>query len=92
MPASVSRRHCIFKWDVLIYTVTLLAWCLWSMFEMRRVDYVAMAEACRTAVAVPLSLVLLGPGAMYAGTWYWREKTIVGVSRMEDTSAEQKIR
>lgn len=79
----------LFKRDLLGFAAASLVWCLHSVFEMRRLGYVTTAAATRAALAVPASLLLLGPGAMYAGTWFWREKTIAGLSRME-AGAEKK--
>lgn len=74
----------LFKWDLLGFAAALLVWCLFNVFEMRRVGYVTTPAAWRAAAAVAASLVLVGPGAMYAGTWYWREKTIAGLSKLEE--------
>jgi len=65
-----------FKWDLASWALVTLVWCLWSVFDMRRLGYVTTGQALRAAVAVPASLLALGPGAMYAGTWYWREGVI----------------
>ncbi|KAL8364969.1 hypothetical protein RB595_003993 [Gaeumannomyces hyphopodioides] len=81
----------LFRWDFVVYAATLLVWCLHSVAEMRRVGYVRTADACRAAAAVAASFVLVGPGAMYAATWYWREKVIAGQSRMEE-GEEKKVR
>ncbi|TLS26765.1 hypothetical protein PpBr36_04822 [Pyricularia pennisetigena] len=90
--SAVDVAFVLFKWDLLTLAAALLVWCLWSVLEVRRMGYVTTREACRVALAVPAALALVGPGAMYAGTWYWREKTIAGVSRMEEGAEKKKNR
>ncbi|KAI6403059.1 hypothetical protein MCOR20_007458 [Pyricularia oryzae] len=87
----IEALFVLLKWDMLSMAATLLAWCLWTVLEVRRMGYVTTGQACRVALAVPAALALVGPGAMYAGTWYWREKTIAGVSKMEE-GVEKKNR
>ncbi|KAL8335607.1 hypothetical protein RB601_008592 [Gaeumannomyces tritici] len=79
----------IFRWDFVVYAATLLVWCLHTVAEMRRVGYVRTADAWKAAVAVAASFVLVGPGAMYAATWYWREKAIASQSKMEEGEAKK---
>ncbi|KAI6353446.1 hypothetical protein MCOR25_008993 [Pyricularia grisea] len=89
--SAIEVAFVLFKWDLLMLATTLLVWCLWTVLEVRRMGYVTTREACRVALAVPAALALVGPGAMYAGTWYWREKTIAGISKMEE-GVEKKNR
>ncbi|KAL8336697.1 hypothetical protein RB601_008271 [Gaeumannomyces tritici] len=88
--AAREVAFALFKRDLFGFAAANLVWCLHSVFDMRRLGYVTTAEAARAALAVPASLLLLGPGAMYAGTWYWREKTIAGLSRMEAGDEKKK--
>lgn len=81
----------VLRWDLVVFSVTQLVWCLHTVAEMRRVGYVRTADAFRAAAVVAASFFLVGPGAMYAATWYWREKTIAGQSRMEE-GEEKKVR
>ena len=72
----------LFKYDLIFYALVLLVWCLYSVFEMRRLGYVRTRQALIAAVGMPVSLVILGPGAMYAGVWHWRENVISGLSKL----------
>jgi len=65
-----------FKWDMASWALATVAWCLWTVFDMRRQGYVTTAQALRAALAVPAALATVGPGAMYAGVWHWREGVI----------------
>ncbi len=77
------------KYDLAIYACSTLVWCLYSVFEMRRQGYVTTAQGTTAALAVVISAFLFGPGAMYAGTWYWRENTIAALSeRVESKESE----
>jgi hypothetical protein len=80
---SADHVLLVLKWDHIMMAVASLAWCLWNVFEMRRLGYITTAEALRVAAAVAASLMLVWPGAIYAGTWYWRENKMAGTSRME---------
>ncbi|KLU82235.1 hypothetical protein MAPG_01310 [Magnaporthiopsis poae ATCC 64411] len=91
--ASVDPREAFFvvlRWDQIIMVATSLAWCLWNVFEMRRLGYTTTTEALRVAAAVAASPVMVGPGAMYAGTWYWREKKIAETSKMEQGDGKKE--
>jgi hypothetical protein len=69
------------KYDLAIYTAASSVWYLYSVFEMRRQGYVTTTHASTAAVAVVASTFLLGPGATYAGTWWWRESIIATLSQ-----------
>jgi hypothetical protein len=70
-----------FKYDMAIHTVVLVIWCLYTVFEMRHLGYVRTREAMVAAIGVSILLLALGPGAMYAGVWYWRENVISGLAK-----------
>lgn len=90
--SGAETASVVFRWDLIIYAATLLVWCLHAVVELRRVGFVRSVDACKAAAAVVASFFLVGPGAMYAGTWYWREKTIAGLSKMEEEGEAKKMR
>ncbi|KAH8898447.1 FAD binding domain-containing protein [Thozetella sp. PMI_491] len=69
-----------FKWDMLLYVGALLVWCMYTVYELRRMGYITTVSAKTSALAVFGSSVLLGPGATYVGVWYWRENAIAKLS------------
>jgi hypothetical protein len=68
------------KWDMLLYVGALLVWCIYTVFELRRLGYITTASAKTSSLAIFGSSILLGPGATYVGVWYWREKVIARLS------------
>ncbi|KAK2042816.1 FAD binding domain-containing protein [Colletotrichum somersetense] len=53
------------------------AWVLqnfYSIWDIRRLGYISSLSALKAAVGVVLGQVLVGPGATWAGLWYWREE------------------
>ena len=73
----------IFKYEMAIYVACVTVWCLYSVFEMRRLGYVRTGQAYTAGLGVLTVLFILGPGAMYAGTWYWREIAVARLSKEE---------
>ncbi|GME28065.1 FAD binding domain-containing protein [Neofusicoccum parvum] len=69
------------KYDMLVFFAAVLVWCLYSVYDLRRMGYVTTGAAVGAAALVLGGQVVLGPGASYAGLWYWREFVISGVSR-----------
>lgn len=62
--------------DMLLYFASVIVWCFYSVYEMRRLGYVQTYQAKRAALAVIVGQILVGPGATYAGVSYWRETVI----------------
>ncbi|KAH8890413.1 FAD binding domain-containing protein [Thozetella sp. PMI_491] len=78
---AVEGISSFFKYDLIGYVGYMLVSSLYSVYEMRRLGYVTTAEAGRAALAVVGSVPLLGPGAMMAGTWAWKERAISTLSK-----------
>lgn len=68
-----------FKYNMVLYFAAILVWCLYSVFELRRLGYVTTEKAMKAAVAVLVGQVTVGPGATYAGLWAWREDVIASL-------------
>lgn len=69
-----------FERDVLLGFAAVAAWCLYSVFTLRSLGYVTTMTALGVTVAVIIGQFLIGPGAVYAGLWAWRERVIVGLT------------
>ncbi|KAF2138917.1 uncharacterized protein K452DRAFT_320584 [Aplosporella prunicola CBS 121167] len=70
-----------FKFDLLLYVAAVMIWCLYSVYELRRLGYVLTGQATKAALAVLAGQVLVGPAATYVGLWSWRENVIAGQVR-----------
>ncbi|KAK1961078.1 FAD/NAD(P)-binding domain-containing protein [Colletotrichum sublineola] len=51
---------------------------LYAIWDMRRAGYIKTFSALKAAVGVALGQVLVGPGATWAGLWYWRDEVFAG--------------
>lgn len=70
-----------FKWNLAIYATTLALWCQYSVLQMRQMGYITTSKAWSTAIMTMASTILFGPAATYAGIWFWKERTIAGLSK-----------
>ncbi|EKG11619.1 hypothetical protein MPH_11112 [Macrophomina phaseolina MS6] len=68
-----------FKWDMVLCFAAVFVWCLYSVFELRRVGYITTKQAVVAAVVTAVAQVVVGPGAAYVGLWAWREGVIAGL-------------
>ncbi|GKT53993.1 FAD binding domain-containing protein [Colletotrichum tofieldiae] len=64
------------KYDMILCFGAVAIWCLFSVYELRRLGYVTMRTAIVAAVSTLLGHILVGPGATYAALWAWREDVI----------------
>jgi hypothetical protein len=69
------------KRNLAIYAACLTIWYLYGIFEMRVNGYVTTGTAWMAAVVAVASTIAVGPAATYAGVWFWRERTIAGLSK-----------
>lgn len=64
-----------------LYAGATLGFGLYTVWELRRRGAVSNSDATRSAVAVLAGQVLFGPGATYAGLWWWREGVLAKSAR-----------
>lgn len=67
---SAPGRWCA---STALYAGATLGFGLYTVWEMRRRGHATGREAGGAALGVVAGLGLLGPGATYAGLWWWRE-------------------
>ncbi|TQN68038.1 FAD-dependent monooxygenase andE [Colletotrichum shisoi] len=67
------------KYDMLLCFAAVAVWCLYSVYELRRLGYVTTRAAIGAAVLTVAGHVLVGPGATYAALWAWREDVVAGL-------------
>lgn len=68
-----------------LYAGATLSFGLYTAWELRRRGMVSNSDATGAATGVLAGQVLFGPGATYAGLWWWRE----GVLARNATSGER---
>lgn len=56
-----------------LYAGATLGFGLYTVWDLRRRGLVTNTETRRSAIGVLAGQVLFGPGATYAGLWWWRE-------------------
>lgn len=64
-----------------LMSANIIAHCLQSTFEMRRLGYVTTKQALSATLVMMLGTTLVGPVSIYIGTWQWRESVINRLSR-----------
>ncbi|KAG7142830.1 hypothetical protein HYQ45_000923 [Verticillium longisporum] len=68
------------KYDLMAGLAAVIASKMYSIWDLRRLGYIKTLEAIEVAVSVVAGQVLVGPGATWAGLWYWRESVIANQS------------
>jgi hypothetical protein len=61
---------------------TILLQGLYSVWDLRRLGYVATEVAIRASALVLAAHVLVGPETMWLGLWSWREGVVSGLSTL----------
>lgn len=67
--------------SIALYAGATLCFELYTVWELRRRGMVSNTDATRSAAGVLAGQVLLGPGATYAGLWWWREGVLASNAR-----------
>lgn len=82
--------HWIFQCDWWGTFGSSFLWCWLSIFDMYRLEgRSSFVNIVQIFIIIGLSTVVVGPGAMIAGVWYWREAKLVSLER---TAGEAKTR
>ena len=68
VPVGPDDQHSI--------TASVITHCLYSSFEMRNLGYATASEVTIAMLVILLGANVVGPAAVYAGTWHWRENVI----------------
>jgi hypothetical protein len=63
----------IFGHNLAVMAVVVLCSNLYSVWDLRRVGYIRTSTAAMAAAFVMTGWLVVGPGATWAGLWYWRE-------------------
>jgi len=70
-----------FQYDVTLYIVATVIWSLYSVYEIRRLGYTTTQKATKAALSILAGTFMVGPGAVYVGTWHWREDVILALNK-----------
>lgn len=73
IPASLHNQRLI--------NTNVVAYCLQNAFEMRKLGYATTRQAMSAMLIILLGTKMVGPIAVYAGTWHWREDVIYRLSK-----------
>lgn len=76
------------KYDMVLCFSSVAVWLLYSVFELRKIGYIATSTAFKAVGLTLISGVLMGPGATYAGVWAWRESVIASYGKATVESKE----
>ena len=68
-PAIPGQRYP----SIVLYAGATLGFGLYTVWELRRRGMASNTDTTRAAVGVLAGQLLFGPGATYAGLWWWRE-------------------
>ncbi|OJD30037.1 fad binding domain-containing protein [Diplodia corticola] len=79
-PDVLSGAYAVPSHDSIAGLAAICCWCFYSIYEVRRLGYASTPQALRAACVLVAGQVLVGPGAAYAGVWYWREETVARLS------------
>lgn len=71
-----TALNLFWKNDMVLYFASVIVWCLYSVFELRRLGYITTQQALKAGLVVMAGQVVVGPAAVYAGLWHWREGVI----------------
>lgn len=69
----------LFKYDMWFYFAALFVYLLYTVWDVRKLGYVTDAQARKAWLGIVIGQVLVGPGAVYAGVWWWKEDVVAGL-------------
>lgn len=75
-----SALFIFLRYDMLLYCAALLMYLIYTIWTLQGLGYATRRQAGIASLAVLAGQILVGPGATYAGVWYWREVLINGGS------------
>lgn len=65
--------------SIALYSTATLGFGLYTVWELRRRGMLSDRDAKKGAIGVLTGQVLFGPGATYAGLWWWREGVLASM-------------
>ncbi|CAH0028043.1 unnamed protein product [Clonostachys rhizophaga] len=80
-PSLGAELATFFRYDMVLGVTGYVGSNLLSIWNLRRQGFIKTHEAVRVALCVAVGQFLVGPGATWAGLWYWREDKIAGIAK-----------
>ncbi|PSR83187.1 hypothetical protein BD289DRAFT_289361 [Coniella lustricola] len=80
-PAAATATSSLLSRPLALYELSTLAFSLFTVWDLWRCEAVTPREARLAALACLVGPVLVGPGALSAGVWYWRECVVARQGR-----------
>jgi hypothetical protein len=71
----------MFRLDMLIFIVASLVWLIFSMGDITRIGLSTVSWG-KAAILISLGSFVIGPGAMAAAVWYWRELVLSEIGHL----------
>lgn len=81
LPDLFAEVATFFRYDMAIAVTSFLSGNLYSIWDLRRLGYIKTTDAIKAGLAVVAGQFLVGPGATWAGLWYWREEKLASLDR-----------
>lgn len=94
LPNLAAQLATFFRYDMALAVAAYVGGNLWSIWTLHRQGYIKTREALKAALGVVAGQPFVGPGATWAGLWYWRECKIAGIAQVNSdgiTSAKGKL-
>ncbi|VUC28806.1 unnamed protein product [Clonostachys rosea] len=76
LPSLGAKLATFFKYDMLLFSASSLATGIYSIWDLRRLGYIKTTDAFTALFGTLVGQFLVGPGATWAGLWYWRENQL----------------
>lgn len=70
----------VYKYDMWFYFASLLVYLMYTVWDVRKLGYVTNVQAVKALVGILMGQILVGPGAVYAGVWWWKEGVVASLS------------
>lgn len=81
LPTVGATMSAVLKYDMFLAMAAFLGSNLYSIWDLRRLGYVRTRESVKAALLLVAGQLVVGPGASWAGLWYWREGKIAAASK-----------
>lgn len=82
LPSLTAQLSSFFKYNMAFAVAGYVGGNLFSIWDLRRQGYVKTREAVTAALSVVAGQFLVGPGATWAGLWYWREDKVAEIGKV----------
>ncbi|KAF3070990.1 FAD-dependent urate hydroxylase [Daldinia childiae] len=89
LPDVFAEVATFFRYDMAVAVASFLSGNLYSIWDLRRLGYIKTTEAIKAGLAVVAGQFLVGPGATWAGLWYWREEKLANLDTQKKGESQK---